>query len=132
LSSLGLIFDILQQHYCEAEYLWALQLHFRQTCAVYVIKTLSLLHTIIIEIFKSDPEYFPLPLAQMNPFVQFLTSPAIMATMTFLNHYKHLILLSESAPNHLDMVLNRFMVTAILLNKHTALTSQHEYLSIDV
>jgi hypothetical protein len=68
----------------------------------------------------------------MDPFVQFLTSPATMATTTFLNHYKHLILLSESAPNHLDTVLNRFMVTAILLNKHTALTSQHEYLSIDV
>jgi hypothetical protein len=68
----------------------------------------------------------------MDPFVQFLTSPAKMTTTTFLNHYKHLILLSEPAPNHLDMVLNHFMVTAISLNKHTALTSQHEYLSIDV
>jgi hypothetical protein len=109
-----------------------LQLHFCQTCAVYVIKTLSLLDTLIIKIFNSNPKYFPLPLPQMDPSVQFLTSPATMVTTTFLNHYKHSILLSESALNHLDMVLNRFMVTAILLNKHTALTSQHEYLSINV
>jgi hypothetical protein len=68
----------------------------------------------------------------MDLFVQFLTSPATMATTTFLNHYKHLILLSESTPNHLDTVLNCFMVTAISLNKHTALTSQHAYLSINV
>jgi hypothetical protein len=67
-----------------------------------------------------------------DPFVQFFTSPASMTTTTFLNHFKNIILLSESAPHHHDGVLNHFMVRTISLNKHTATTSQHEFLSINV
>ena len=67
-----------------------------------------------------------------DPFVQFFTSPVTMSTTTFLNHYKNLILLSELAPHHLDVVLNCFMVRTISLNKHAEMTSQHEFLLIDV
>ena len=76
--------------------------------------------------------FSPHTMSTEDPFVQFFTSPATMSTTMFLNHYRSLILLSKSAPHHLDAVLNCFMVKTISLNKHMEMTSQHEFLSIDV
>jgi len=52
-----------------------------------------------------------------------------MDTTNFLNHYEGLILLSKNSP---EVVLRRFMVKTLTLNKLTTTTSQHEYLSIEV
>ena len=64
-----------------------------------------------------------------DPFVEFFNSPASMSTTTFLNHFKNLVLLSPLPPT---AVLRRFMVKTVSLNKHTATTSQHEFLSIEI
>ena len=76
--------------------------------------------------------FSPCTMSTKDPFVQFFTSPVTMSTTTFLNYYRNLILLSESAPHHLDAVLNCFMVKTISLNKHMEMTSQHGFLSTDV
>lgn len=64
-----------------------------------------------------------------DPFLQFFNSPATMSTTTFLNHFKNLVLLSPHLPEN---ILYRFMVKTVSLNKHTAMASQHEFLSIEI
>lgn len=64
-------------------------------------------------------------------FLQLFNSESTtMDTGAFLNYYKGMILLSGG--NSLKNILNRFMVKTITLHKHTATTSQHEYLTIEV
>jgi hypothetical protein len=65
-----------------------------------------------------------------DPLQQLFESRTLtMDASSFLEHYRQLVVLSPIDP---EVVANRFMVQSVTLSKHVSVSSQHEYLSVDI